>query len=313
MPITRRLTSSKASAKTALPFKKTIGIVTFEDFLRRTNVGSSRIRAHWLLNYWPEAELFTTGRHYNVTIFQKSYWLHYAENYSGLKILDVCDPDFLDWRREVKRMVDCCDAVTTATEALADVLKEYTTRPVVCVPDRLDPSEFAGIRKNHTHEGPAKVVVWYGYSHNFASLDSIVHVLPDLGITDLLVIAEENKPYQLASDLRTKLQLKNFSWSPTTLYDHMLQADIVLNPRIPNGRWKYKSNNKSLIAWAIGMPVAHTTEELAALITQKARIDEADRRLHSLFDEYHVRKSVEQYRGLMRDLEVSAHATSMTA
>ena len=283
--------------------EKSIGIVSFEDFQRRTNVGSSRIRVQWLLNYWPEAELFRTGRKYEVVIFQKAYWLQYAEAFEGIKILDVCEPHFLNWRSNVKRMIDCCDAVTASSEALVDVLEKYTSRPVRCIPDRLDPHAFGGMWKNHTGRGRAKCVAWYGYSHNFAALDSIIDVLPELGIEELVVIADEQKPYYVPVALAGKLCVRNLAWGPDSVSRDLLKADIVINPTMHNGRWKYKSNNKTLTAWAIGLPVAHTRDELAALMPEEARVRDMAQRRYRLFDEYHVRRSVDQYRRLIDDVK----------
>lgn len=293
--------------------EKTVGIVTLEDFQRRENIGSTRIRARWLLNYWPEAEMFATGRKYEVVIFQKAYWLQYAEAFNGLKILDLCDPDFLTWRREMKRMIDCCDAVTASSQALVDVLKEYTSRPVFCIPDRLDPQAFEGMWKDHTGRGDAKTVAWYGYSHNFPALNSMVEALPELGIEELVVVADESRPYHPPPALAGKLSVRNFTWGPDTFNEDLLKADIVVNPRIVTGRWKYKSNNKTLGAWAIGLPVAHTREELAALIPEEARVREAKLRRQHLFDEYHVRRSVDEYRRLIDALELRAPGAPASA
>jgi hypothetical protein len=285
---------------------KSVGIVTFEDFQKRANIGSTRIRARWLLNYWPEAEPFSTGRKYRAVIFQKAYWVHYAEVFEGVKIIDVCDPDFLNWRRELRRMLDCCDAVTASTEALASVLREYTSRPVFCIPDRLDPLAFGGMRKDHAGKGRAKTVAWYGYSHNFAALDSIVDALPELGIEELLVIADAHKSYKLPPTLQGKLALRNYAWGADTVCGDLLKADIVINPKIESGRWKYKSNNKTLAAWAIGLPVAHTRGELAALISEEARVSEAELQYSRVFDQYHIRQSADEYRRLIDDLEARA-------
>jgi hypothetical protein len=292
--------------------KKTIGIVSYEDFQRRSNIGSTRIRVQWLLDYWPEAEPFTTGRKYEVVIFQKAYWLQYAEAFEGIKILDVCDPHFLSWRCELKRMIDCCDAVTASSQALVDVLKKYTSRPALCIPDRLDPRAFGGMWKDHTGRGPAKIAAWYGYSHNFASLDSIVDALPEVGIEELVVVADENRPYLLPATLAGQLSVRNFAWGLDTVSRDLLRADIVINATMHNGRWKYKSNNKTLSAWAIGLPVAHTREELVALIPEEARVADMAQRSYRLFDEYHVRRSVYEYRRLIDDLKSQASSSMIS-
>ena len=72
-----------------------IGILTFEQFHGRKDIGSSRIRAKWVINHWPEAEEFVFGQKYDVVIYQKAYWLEHAQEFKGLKILDICDADFL--------------------------------------------------------------------------------------------------------------------------------------------------------------------------------------------------------------------------
>ena len=60
-----------------------IGFLTFEQFYGRKDIGSSRIRAQWLVNHWPEAELFKMGEKYDVIIYQKVYW---PENVNGVEL-----------------------------------------------------------------------------------------------------------------------------------------------------------------------------------------------------------------------------------
>ena len=106
------------------------GIVLFEQMQGESNMGSSRIRGHWLIRAWNEdktidssLEVFQQGAKYDFIIFQKAYWLEYAEKFEGIKILDICDPDWLAGSC-VKRMTDCVDGVTTSSQVLADSLKE---------------------------------------------------------------------------------------------------------------------------------------------------------------------------------------------
>ena len=82
-----------------------VGIVTFEKFHgRKTNsIGSSRIRAYNLVKYWEEASIYKHAKKYDVLIFQKAYWIEMAKKFEGIKILDLCDPDFLDWHYNIKR------------------------------------------------------------------------------------------------------------------------------------------------------------------------------------------------------------------
>ena len=124
-----------------------VGFLTFDQFCAQGNYASSRIRARWLVKYWPNAELFVLGRRYDAVIFQKVSWLEYARLFDGIKILDLCDPDFLHWSSRMVQMMQLCDAVTTSTSALAEAVRKYTAKPVQCIPDRLDFECFGGRRK----------------------------------------------------------------------------------------------------------------------------------------------------------------------
>jgi hypothetical protein len=283
-----------------------IGITTFEQTRKfRVDMGSSRIRAHWLIKHWRQAELFTLGRMYDCVIFQKVYWLDYARHFSGLKILDLCDPDFLNWRCPFKQMMDYCDAVTTSTEPLAQFARLYTSKPVRCVPDRLDLQWFDGLRKTHQGLGGTKTVAWYGYSTNFPMLEAAIPALLKLGLETLIVIADPAAPYQLPSEAQGRIRLVNLSWDLKTVNANLLGADLVINWRSAQGRWRFKSNNKTISAWALGLPVAHDECELASLMTESSRVAEADKRLEEVRDQWDVRDSVREYVELIDELERS--------
>jgi hypothetical protein len=283
---------------------KTVGIVTFDVATRHPQAGSSRIRARWLLRYWPEAEIFAQGRKYRAVVFQKVYWLEYARRFDGLKILDVCDPDFLDWRAApaVIEMMDACDAVTASTSALAAVLKRYTATPVRHVPDRLDLESFARHdKKDHRGRGRTTTVAWYGYGSNLPMLESIVDTIVENEIPNLIVISDRCD-YALPVQAARHVALENVTWDLGSVDDHLLRADVVLNPQASVGRWKYKSDNKTAAAWALGLPVAHNSVELCQLMTEEARVREADYRLKYVYENYDVRRSVDEYRALMAEL-----------
>ena len=55
------------------------------------SIGSSRIRARWLINHWDEAEEYQVGGKYNVMIFQKAYWQEMLESFTGKKIFDFLE------------------------------------------------------------------------------------------------------------------------------------------------------------------------------------------------------------------------------
>jgi hypothetical protein len=270
----------------------------------RQDMGSTRIRASHVIAHWPEAEFFRIGRCYSTVIFQKAYWVSYAKAFTGFKILDLCDPDLLQWDSPCKAMADACDVVTTSTHSLADLVSRYTHTPACCIPDRIDFESIGDRRKDHTGNGPARTAAWFGYSSNFLSLDSAIPHLLRAGINRLIIIADAERPYWLPLEFYGEMHVVNYPWKIETAYDHLLEADIVLNFRIETGRWKYKSNNKTTLAWALCLPVAHCGDELVALVSEESRIREAEKRHKEVVRTYDVRQSVDQYKSLI------AHANS---
>lgn len=272
-----------------------VGIVTFEQFNGRTGVGSSRIRGHWLEKYWDEAEIFVQGKKYDAIIYQKAYWNEHASIFDGKKILDICDPDFLHWGYRTKQMIDEVDAVTTSTEALAEAFRNFTDKPVVCIPDRIDLSEIKSTKK---HKGDTKWVAWYGYSSNFDMLKPVIPVLHKMGL-GLIVISDSAF---FVPSLYKDIPLRNLKHSWRTVYQDLLDADVVINPQSTRGRWKFKSNNKTIMAWALGLPVAHTVDELKNLLTEEQRIAESKKRLQEVAEQWDIKLSVDEYKKLLSSL-----------
>ena len=286
-----------------------VGILTSEQMRSETGIGSSRIRASWLTRYWPEAELFDVGKNYSAVIFQKAYWVEYAERFCGIKILDICDPDILHWNSPCKAMADACDVVTTSTEQLATLISRYTETPTFCIPDRVDMEAVGSLRKQHAGKGRARIAAWYGYSMNFQSLDAAISGLAQSGFERLIVVANGYAPYKLPRKYAGAIPVTNYVWGVESVYENLLEADIVVNYTLGFGRWRYKSNNKTILAWSIGLPVAHSNEELGILSSEEARIEESDRRYDEVRREYDVRLSVEDYRRLIYGLETTRSTT----
>lgn len=306
-----------------------VGFKTFQQFHGKQHIGSSRIRAEWVAKYWDEAEIFKMGAKYDVVIYQKVYWIEHAKLFKGVKILDICDPDWFHWGMRVKEMIDLCDAVTTSTLELAKAVVKFTDKPVWYIPDRLDLELFKGQKK--VHKGEAKIAAWYGYSENFPMLDGAVPSLVKNKFEELIVIASRRSPYKLPPALEArekvrklpdgtkevymdaaKIAVSNLPWSEATVNGDLLKADIVINPRGTKGRWKFKSNNKTIMSWALGLPVAHSEEEMTLLIPEAARKVEAEIRLKEVKEKYDVKISVQEFKNLIAEIERSRneHSTS---
>ncbi len=270
-----------------------IGIILFEKIHGKVDLGSSRIRGHWLTRYWDEAEIFQQGKKYDAVIFQKVYWLEYAESFDGIKILDICDPDWLD-TVPIACMIDNCDAVTTSTQALADEIKKFTDKPVLFIPDRQD---LGFHNKQKVHTGRAKKVIWFGYSHNARVLDVTISSLKKRNL-QLTVLSNFRPPYNKA-DKNLKYDWSN---SDFDFNEIILKNDFVLLPPPEGPRGKFKSLNKTYTAWALGMPVAKNVKELDRFLDPEERKKEAEKRLKEVREKYDVKQSVEDFKNLIDKL-----------
>jgi len=300
--------------------KQRIRIITFERFNGRKDIGSSRIRAEWLCNHWENAEIFKQGESADVIIYQKSYWIDHAKSFKGIKIFDICDPDFLHFGYRTIEMIEECDAITTSTKALAEQFKRFTDKPVVCIPDRMDLKEH---KLKKMHKGRATKVVWYGYSDNFEMLHPVMHFLEKFGL-DLIVISNKNflpqmnyvkpeievgmNPFEIDEVLEEQkkknhwVTVKNIKWNPETADRDIIAGDMVINPTSKNGKWKYKSNNKTIKAKALGMPVAQDINELEKFLDENERRNASSDGLKEVKKLWNVEKSVEEYKKLIKKL-----------
>ena len=273
-----------------------IAMLTFEQFWGRKNIGSSRIRGRWLIKYWDKLEKFKVGEKYDAVIFQKAYWVDYAKLYKGIKILDICDADFMDWHYRIKELVDECDAVVTSTPALAKEMQIFIKeKPVICIPDRID---LEAHQEKKEHKGNAKWAIWFGYSTNFYLLQGIERHLQKLGL-GLIVISDKN--YTITGNY--KVELLNIRWNEETLNENLLKGDIVLNPFSSKARWRFKSNNKTLTSWALGLPVATTPEELERFMSEEERKKEAIVKQKEIKEKWDIKLSIPAYEILINHIK----------
>lgn len=280
---------------------KTTGILTMEKMDNRlfNSVGSSRIRMRWLLPYWEEAEEYGIGKKYEVMIFQKVYWGAMMDAFEGIKLLDICDADWLE-NKPVFEFIDKVDAVTTSTEALAGYIRKIRPNSLVkCIPDRVYLPEAVPIKTDYADK--IKTVVWFGYFHNAHYLTRVYDELVSRGL-DLVVITDSE--IDPPSVYQGKLSIHNIPYNYQTYIKELIQYDAILMPDpIGDERAKYKSNNKTLQAWALGMPVIKVPSDFKRLATKEARIEEAKVKRKEVEEKWDVKLSVESYRQLINEIK----------
>ncbi len=261
-----------------------IGFLTMEkyDNRRADSVGSSRIRGRWVMKYEPRIEEFKNGVHYDAVIYQKAYYKEHMLRYPGIKIFDLCDPDWMEGK-PITEVAELVDGFTVPTKPLADFIKKLTNKPVLIIPDRIDPEVH--VPQKLEHIGKARSVVWFGYSSNQVVLDQCLIYLRQK-LLQLVVVSEKNYP---DADI-------NVPWNWTTFNDEIIKHDFVLMPDYKtNLRHSFKSPNKTLTSWALKMPVAVTPEDIDLFMDPAERQKAAEANYQTILKEHHSRLSGPEY------------------
>lgn len=283
---------------------KTIKFFTFEMYHGKRDVGSSRIRAHNLIKYWDEASLYQYGEKADVMIYQKVYMTYdykYQKSFKGIQILDVCDPDWKDSPDIfIKETLDTMDAVVVPTQAMYDYLVQMTDTPVKIIKDRFDLAEFP-VPKKHTKK--LETVVWFGYAHNAESIKFAVPSFEKRGLSLVVVSNEDPACYRWAenqNDYRDKYTYIKYD-NPKAYEDIQLGDVCVMMPGV-RPLDVFKSENKKVISELCGVPIATNAEELDKLIEPEARNERIDTIYAKLKQDYDCKKSVEEYKELIREI-----------
>lgn len=278
-----------------------VGICDMEKLQNRehNSVGSSRIRGRWIWRNWDECDQYHIGGKYDVLIFQKVYWGQMMEAFGGIKILDTCDPDSLEDRDVIKYMARC-DAITTSTEPLANYYKKLLPRKIVkCIPDRIDMNDHKEFKKKHSKN--LRRLVWFGYSHNFFYLSGTFNKLIKENLS--LDIYSDTAP-DFGGEFKD-LKLKFHQYYYPNLHNELIRYDAAL---MPTGRSKldirgrYKSNNKQLTCYALGLPVIETPEDVDRLKGRELRAEEAKKQFKEIKEKWDIRYSVEELKQLIKEL-----------
>jgi hypothetical protein len=275
------------------------GIIPFSYFLDMyKQSGSTFLRADRLAANDAGFEMWKHGKKYDNLIFQKAYWPEMMKLFDGPKILDVCDPD---WFQESLDMVDIghsVHAITCSSEGLTRLVQTYFPKKIVVhVPDRLDMSIFP--EPHDKHQGGAKTAVWFGFIHN--AHETLGQLLPALKRHNLKLKIISNQPYS-QEDGVLELKPEFVPYRQDTAYSHIKEGDLVLNPRSERAFYKYKSNNKTIIAWKLGLPVAATNEDVDRFIDQEERNKEVEEKKLIVKQNYNIKQSALQYREIIAEI-----------
>lgn len=277
-----------------------IGVFTFSKKHGRPieRCGSSIWRGKWIVDNWDDAEYYLEGKKYDAVIFQKVWWRDLYESLDCIKILDLCDPEWLMGNWPIVEISYLVDAIVVSSEGLYNALKPIINPEceLVWIDDRVDFEQFGkGMKK--TQVGKPSKIGWFGYYGNGEkTLQQVIYSLKEHDLK-LKVISDNEIMYP---DFEEYIENVLFDWD--TLVFEMLDCDIMLNPPIMSPLARYKSQNKTYLAWALGLPVATNGEELRKLLDMETLQQESERVYKLVRKKYDVKTSINEYKELIEKL-----------
>lgn len=249
---------------------------------------SVRIRSRWPIKYLNKTDKYEAVEYnpvmnlnrFDVVVFQKTYIRDFfrdeASKLTCLTVFDLCDPEWLTHdeatTQKLLDMFEYVDVITVPIVPLADWVSEQTKTPVVVIPDRQD-MEFHDKTKRWEITPEKPRYVWYGMKGNIPNIMKFKKYL--IG-HELLVISDASEDdFFEESDINVLLK----KWDLNTVNENIIKGDIVINPKDEsNPVNRYKSNNKTTKAMALGMPVAETENELKNILKNLDKLPEIGRK-----------------------------------
>lgn len=280
-----------------------IRFFTFEQYHGKRNIGSTKLRVHNLIKYWPEAAIYKYAEQVDVMIYQKVYTTQdykFQKYFKGIQILDICDPDWFEGAL-INETVSYMDGVTCPTQEMADFIRQFTDKPIKVIPDRHDQENIKPLKE---HTGEAKSVVWYGYKQNAELLTSAIPTIETLGLSLTIISNTDPMLWKWANEPEEYQNKYTFiKYDEATILDDLRRHDIAVLPQGVRPQDRFKSNNRTTRVWLAGVPVATDGDELRALLDPTERNKQAKANYELATKEYNVTKSVEEMKEFIKTLK----------
>jgi len=237
-----------------------------------TSISSStRIRAEYVAKHIKNSVVSRKTKDLekmNVVIFQKRFKekdIEFAKKFKsngGTIIFDLADPVWdinypasyftttKDKKENFKQMVELSDFITFSTNKLKSMFMEnYTFDRTVVIPDRIDLDLHKDIKFHISKK--EFVILWHGTKFNIDSINIARNDLERLGLEfkiKLYIVCE--KGYKKINSFKN-IEVNYYDWDLATINEKIISSDITINP---HPLYSYKSNNKTIKSWALGVP-----------------------------------------------------------
>jgi len=222
---------------------------------------------------------------------------------AGKKIwVDYCDPGWWFNPQDARKQLDYADGMVCSCQPLADDLERWSGHVAHCIPDRVYLPHYK-IRKEHYPHRHVRLI-WYGAYQNrisiFASAANLMRAKANGYDFDLTIFDDRpDMPWQWGD---MKIPIYYALWELEKENEVIAAHDIALLPPYPGPWGKVKSNNKTLTAWACGLPTTdgQDYEDLCDLIAQAAiRRERADFGYAELLKYYDVVESSREWEEIL--------------
>lgn len=292
-----------------------IGFVPYQEMVR-DEVASTRIRVTWPAKYDKDIIIssdYDTLIKCDVVVFQTRIEIRdiaLAERLNANNvavIFDFTDPHWLkDYDMQAihpvfKDVTRLAKLVTLSTEELERTFKEaFPGVETAVVPDRIDLSVYDKFKEHEEHSDLK--ILWHGSYGNIPAIDLARDDLERLGEEfDLTLVCVYDRVKEFKVRPFKNIKLESREWSTQEVIDSLLKSDVSINPKY-NNHWKsYKSNNKTVTAWALGIPCVESSfyDGLRPFLSSVAlRMREGAVRRLEVIDNHDVAETPRQWKSI---------------
>lgn len=252
-----------------------IGFLTLNNYYKTDSNSNSRIRVEYIAKYLSDSYITEDKellKNCDVLVFQTRYFkedVDYIKEFKDTEkvlIMDLTDPMWYWHNESVDRwfkeeVLSNMDIVICSTKILAKMYrKHYGVRNITFIPDRMDLQKYNRV-KIHVRKESIRLL-WHGYIENLKALEPFRNDIIEInkfheklyGKKLELVIVSNKEPDSKFYESFNQLEIIYKQWDSYKLIDYILDSDIVLNCRPLEENFNYKSNNKTITSWALGVP-----------------------------------------------------------
>lgn len=275
---------------------------------------SSRMRCYWPAMFLEQAAVVTWRDiqagglpDAQAYVFQKLVDMPLVRSLSGKawRFWDVCDPVWWFNPAESREIATEMDGFVASSAALAEDFTRWCGFKAHVIPDRILPEHFDRQRE-HEDVRPVRLI-WFGSVQNRIALHAAAANLARLRANghEVTLTIYDNGPNISMPEMEEMVPVYYSQWALEREAETLAGHDIALLPPYPGPWGVVKSNNRTLTAFACGLPVSSGLEyeRLRNLVCDEQTRREWARAGLQVAEQWHVRQSAAEWQALLNEYE----------